>query len=102
MGFKIGIGGVVTFKNGTKLQEVVKELDMEDFLLETDSPYLTPEPFRGSKNEPYNVIYVAEKIAQIRQISINHMRESVGNYNKYYLCYELPYYRFQLKNDDCQ
>lgn len=69
LGVLFGIGGVVTFKNGTKLQEVVKELDMEDFLLETDSPYLTPEPFRGSKNEPYNVIYVAEKIAQIRQIS---------------------------------
>lgn len=62
----LGIGGVLTFKNEKKLKEVVKELDLKWFLLETDSPYLTPEPFRGYKNEPINVRFVAKKIAEIK------------------------------------
>ena len=69
-GVKFGIGGVVTFKNGVKLKEVVKHLDINDFLLETDSPYLTPEPFRGKKNEPYNVLLVAQEIAKIKGLSL--------------------------------
>ncbi len=64
-----GIGGVLTFKNEKKLKEIVKELDLKYFLLETDSPYLTPEPFRGHKNEPKNIKYVAQKIAEIKNIS---------------------------------
>lgn len=67
---KFGIGGVITFKNGVKLKEVVKHLDIEDLLLETDSPYLTPEPYRGKKNEPYNVLFVAQKIAEIKGIPL--------------------------------
>ena len=63
-----GIGGVLTFKNEKKLKEIVKELPLEYLLLETDSPYLTPEPFRGKKNEPYNIYYVACKIAEIKGI----------------------------------
>ncbi len=63
-----GIGGVLTFKNEKKLKEIVKELDLKYFLLETDSPYLTPEPFRGQKNEPKNIEYVAKKIAEIKEI----------------------------------
>lgn len=70
IGAKFGIGGVVTFKNGKKLQEVVKEIPLEYLLLETDSPYLTPEPYRGQKNEPYNITLVAEKIASIKNIEI--------------------------------
>lgn len=66
---KLGIGGVVTFKNGVKLKEVVKNVDLENIVLETDSPYLTPEPFRGQKNEPKNVIYVAKEIARLKNIS---------------------------------
>ena len=67
---KLGIGGVLTFKNGKKLQEVVRNIDLEYLLLETDSPYLSPEPFRGKKNEPSNVIYVAKKIAEIKGINV--------------------------------
>lgn len=67
---KFGIGGVVTFKNALKLQEVVKFLDLEDILLETDSPYLTPEPHRGEQNEPYNIYYVAKKISELKNISL--------------------------------
>ena len=71
LGYKIGIGGVVTFKNSKKLQEVVKNIDLEDILLETDSPYLAPEPLRGTKNVPYNTYYVAKKIAEIKDKNID-------------------------------
>ena len=71
LGYKIGIGGVVTFKNSKKLQEVVKNIDLEDILLETDSPYLAPEPLRGTKNVPYNTYYVAEKIAEVKYVDID-------------------------------
>jgi len=70
LGCKLGIGGVLTFKNSKKLKEVVKNIDISYLLLETDSPYLTPEPYRGKKNEPYNIIYVAEEIAKIKNISL--------------------------------
>ncbi len=76
LGVKFGIGGVVTFKNGVKTKEVVEALPLKHFLLETDSPYLTPEPYRGQKNEPYNVIYVANKIAEIKQISVDTVIEA--------------------------
>ncbi len=66
---RLGIGGVLTFKN-SKLKDVIKEIDLKYILLETDSPFLTPEPLRGTKNEPYNVIYVAKKIAEIKGISL--------------------------------
>ena len=70
LGCKLGIGGVLTFKNSKKLKEVVENIDINNLLLETDSPYLTPEPYRGKKNEPYNIIYVAEEIAKIKNISL--------------------------------
>ena len=66
---QFGIGGVVTFKNSKKLKEVVKELPLDRILLETDSPYLTPEPHRGEENEPYNITYVADEISAIKNIS---------------------------------
>lgn len=70
LGVKFGIGGVVTFKNAGKVKEVVETFSLEHFLLETDSPYLTPEPYRGQKNEPYHVKLVAEKIAEIKNINV--------------------------------
>jgi TatD DNase family protein len=69
MGFKIGIGGVVTFKNA-KLAEIVKKLDLNDIVLETDSPYLAPVPFRGKRNESAYIRNIAEKIAEIKNIPI--------------------------------
>lgn len=71
LGLKFGIGGVITFKNGLKIQEIVKKLDIDYFLLETDSPYLTPEPHRGEVNEPRNIYYIAEMIANIKNISLD-------------------------------
>lgn len=75
LGAKLGIGGVLTFKNEKKLKEIVKELDLTNFVLETDSPYLTPEPYRGKKNEPQNVKLIAEKIAEIKDISIEEVEK---------------------------
>lgn len=69
LGGKIGIGGVITFKNSVKLRDIVNNIDLSNILLETDSPYLTPEPFRGKKNEPSNVKYVLKKIAEIKNLS---------------------------------
>lgn len=70
LGYKIGIGGVVTFKNSKKLQDIVKEIELENILLETDSPYLTPEPFRGKRNNPSNVYFVALKVSELKNISL--------------------------------
>jgi TatD DNase family protein len=68
LGYKIGVGGVVTFKNSKKLKEIVKNIDLSSILLETDSPYLTPEPNRGKVNMPSNVIFVADAISSIKGI----------------------------------
>ena len=68
MGFYIGIGGVVTFKNGKKLREVVEYIPIESILLETDCPYMSPEPNRGKRNDSTNLIYVAKEIARIKEM----------------------------------
>lgn len=69
MGYHIGVGGVVTFKNGRKLKEIVTEIPLEHILLETDSPYLAPEPFRGKRNDSSYLTYVAEEIANLKGIT---------------------------------
>ncbi len=69
MGYYIGVGGVVTFKNAKKLAETVEAVPMERILLETDCPYMAPEPFRGKRNDSRNIPYVIAKIAQIRGMS---------------------------------
>ncbi len=71
----LGIGGILTFKKEKKLKEVVKTLDVQYLVLETDSPYLTPEPFRGKKNEPVNIKYVALKIAELKKEKIGKILE---------------------------
>lgn len=68
-GWYIAIGGVVTFKNAVKMKEVAKEVPLDKLVLETDSPYLTPVPFRGKPNKPSYVKYVAEEIAKIRGVN---------------------------------
>ena len=69
MGYYIGVGGVVTFKNAKKLKQVVEEIPLESIVLETDCPYLAPEPFRGKRNSSLYLPYVAEKIAEIKGVS---------------------------------
>ena len=69
MGFYIGIGGVVTFKNARKLKEVAQGIPIDNIVLETDSPYLAPVPFRGKRNSSLYMPYVAEAIAQLKGMS---------------------------------
>ena len=69
LGFYIGIGGVVTFKNGKKMKEVAAAVPLTSILLETDSPYLAPEPNRGKRNDSRNLTRIAEEIAHLRGIS---------------------------------
>ncbi|MBQ2744581.1 MAG: TatD family hydrolase [Lachnospiraceae bacterium] len=69
MGFYIGVGGVVTFKNGKKLKEVVEYTPLDRIVLETDCPYLAPEPFRGHRNHSEYLHMVAEKIAEIKNVT---------------------------------
>ena len=73
-GFKIGINGIVTFKN-SGLDKIVKEIDMKHLVLETDSPYLSPVPKRGRRNESANLIYIAEKIAEIKNLPTDKIAE---------------------------
>lgn len=68
-GFYLGIGGVVTYKN-SGLAEVLNKIDLKHLVLETDSPYLTPLPFRGKRNESSYLKYVAEKLAQIKNVTV--------------------------------
>ncbi|CUO82426.1 TatD family deoxyribonuclease [Eubacterium sp. am_0171] len=75
MGFFIGVGGVVTFKNSRKLKEVVEETPLEYLLLETDCPYLAPVPNRGKRNSSLNLVYVAEQIAELKQLSYDEVVE---------------------------
>ncbi|MBI9035695.1 MAG: TatD family hydrolase, partial [Bacteroidales bacterium] len=72
--FKFGIGGVLTFKN-SGLAKVVAEIGLENILLETDSPYLTPVPFRGKRNESSYTYHIAEKLADIYNVSIEKVAE---------------------------
>lgn len=74
LGFKLGIGGVLTFKN-SNLYKIIEQLPIDSFVVETDSPYLTPEPERGEKNEPANTLYIAKKICEIKGISLQELSE---------------------------
>ena len=69
MGFYIGIGGVVTFKNAKKLKDVAAAIPIEKIVLETDCPYMAPEPYRGKRNQSSYIQYVAEKIAELKEMS---------------------------------
>lgn len=76
LGGYISIAGPVTYKNSRKLIEVIQTVPLERLMIETDSPYLTPEPFRGKRNESLYVKYVCEKIAQIKGLSIEEVAEA--------------------------
>lgn len=75
MDYYFGIGGVITFKNAKKLKEAVEYIPIEKILLETDSPYLAPEPNRGKRNSSLNLPYVAKEIAQIKNMTYDEVVE---------------------------
>lgn len=71
LGFCLGIGGVCTYKNAKNIQNVIENISLAYILLETDSPYLTPVPFRGQTNTPCNIPVIAEKVAEIKNVSVS-------------------------------
>lgn len=79
LGFYLGIGGVLTYKN-SGLDKVVQDISLDHLVLETDSPYLTPVPFRGKPNESSYLIYIAQKLADLKQVSLEEIAE-VTTYN---------------------
>ena len=82
MGCYLSIPGTVTFKNNRKTVEVVREIPLERLMIETDSPYMAPVPHRGKRNEPIYVQYVAEKIAQIKGISVEEVAKATNENTK--------------------
>ena len=76
MGFYISFSGIVTFKNATAIKEVAKAIPLNRLLIETDSPYLAPVPYRGKPNEPAYVCYVAEEIARLRSLSLDAVHQA--------------------------
>ena len=74
LGFYLGIGGVLTYKN-SGLDKVIQEISLEHLVLETDSPYLTPVPFRGKPNESSYLVYIAQKLADLKQVSLEELAE---------------------------
>ena len=90
-GFYISFSGIVTFKSAHSLRDVVKEIPLNKLLVETDCPWLAPEPFRGQKNEPAYVVKTLEKVAQLKEISVSEL-ENITNNNFLNL--------FKIKNID--
>ena len=83
-GFYLGFNGIITFKNANKILDVIKFVPLKNVLIETDAPYLTPEPYRGKINEPKYTHIIASKIAQIKQLDVN-IVENQANQNAYNL-----------------
>ena len=82
----ISFSGIITFKKSNDLRDIVKYVPLEKMLIETDSPYLSPDPFRGKSNEPANVKIVAETVASIKQISFEQVAISTtANFNNFFL-----------------
>ena len=79
MGWMLGIGGVLTYKNAG-LAKILEEISLENIVLETDAPYLSPVPFRGKRNEPSYIKYIAQKVADIKNISVQEV-EALTNAN---------------------
>lgn len=79
LGYLIGVGGVVTFKNAKNIINVIENIDLEYILLETDSPYLTPEPYRKYKNDSSYIPIIAKKIAEIKGVSLEVVEKTTND-----------------------
>jgi len=86
LGFYISFSGILTFKNATAIKEVARQIPLDRILIETDSPYLAPTPHRGKMNQPAYVKYVAEEIARLRNIDVEHVgRATTTNFSRLFL-----------------
>jgi len=91
LGFYISFSGIVTFKNAQELQETAIKVPLDRLLIETDSPYLAPVPYRGKRNDPSLVLHVAEKIAELRGISVDEVAQaSTDNFYRLFSKIERP------------
>ncbi|MEY4084148.1 MAG: hypothetical protein RL483_1517 [Pseudomonadota bacterium] len=70
LNFLVSLSGIVTFKNAAQVHQVAQELPLDHLMIETDAPFLAPVPFRGKTNEPAFVVHVAQKIADLKQVSV--------------------------------
>ena len=87
MGFYVSFSGIITFKNAAELREVVKQVPIERLLIETDSPYLAPVPYRGKPNQPMYVRQVAECVAELKGLSVEEVAHRTTE--NYYQCFPL-------------
>jgi len=78
LGYYISIPGVVTFDKATMLQEAVHRVPLDRLLLETDGPYLAPEPRRGRRNEPALLLFTAARVAELKEVSLNDLAEATS------------------------
>lgn len=76
LGLKISFTGVITFKNAGKLREVISAVPLDKIMVETDSPYISPEPVRGERNQPFFVTYIAKKIAEVKKVGLKEVEEA--------------------------
>lgn len=79
LGYLIGVGGVLTYKNAKNIKNVIENVDLEYILLETDSPYMTPEPFRKYKNDSSYIPVIADKVAEIKSISVEEVEKTTND-----------------------
>jgi TatD DNase family protein len=87
LGFYIAFSGIVTFKNAKNVQDVAKEVPLERLLIETDAPYLTPVPLRGKPNQPANVKFVAEYLAELKGVSFERLaQQTTENFQSLFSC----------------
>ncbi len=77
--FLVSLTGIITFKNATKLRDAVAKIPLEQIMLETDCPYMAPEPFRGKPSEPAHVRQIAEKVAEVKNLSLEEVAEVTNN-----------------------
>lgn len=94
LGFFISISGIITFKKSVALQDIVKNIDLSYLMIETDAPYLAPEPYRGKRNEPAYVVQTAKKIAELKNVSLEKIGE-ITSYNARHL------FGFKERNLSC-
>ena len=78
LGYYIGVGGVVTFKNGKKLKETVRRIPLKRILVETDCPYMAPSPFRGERNDSTFIPYVIQEIAKLKEITQSEVEDTTA------------------------
>ena len=78
LGYHVSIPGVITFNKAKMLQEVVRQVPLDRLLLETDGPYLAPEPRRGRRNEPALLLYTAARVAELKEVSLNELAEATS------------------------